>query len=135
MNQWAKVSFRERYLNSTTLLPNGCVRWLKGPPPSARYSGTSIKGKRVLVHRAAYEEFVGPIPHGAVIDHLCANTYCVAPWHLEPVTQETNVHRHHAKQTHCKHGHEFTAENTYMRGNGRNCRACHRERCRRYRNG
>ena len=28
-------------------------------------------------------------------------------------------------RTHCEHGHEFTAENTYMRSHGaRRCRAC-----------
>ena len=30
--------------------------------------------------------------------------------------------------THCKHGHEFTPENTYTREEGwRQCRACNRE--------
>lgn len=36
---------------------------------------------------------------------------------------------------HCKHGHEFTPENTIIRraGDGRGCRACTRERSARYR--
>ncbi len=34
--------------------------------------------------------------------------------------------------THCKHGHEFIAENTYVRPGSkkRDCRACHRRRSR-----
>jgi hypothetical protein len=30
--------------------------------------------------------------------------------------------------THCKHGHEFTPENTYWKSDGcRQCRTCHRD--------
>lgn len=31
-----------------------------------------------------------------------------------------------SRKTHCKHGHEFTPENTVPNGNGRKCRTCHR---------
>lgn len=40
----------------------------------------------VLAHRWAYEHYVGPIPDGLTIDHLCRNTLCVNPAHMEPVT-------------------------------------------------
>ncbi len=33
----------------------------------------------------------------------------------------------HSERTHCKHGHEFTVENTLLRGNERKCIACKRE--------
>ena len=36
-------------------------------------------------------------------------------------------------KTHCKHGHEFTEENTRVAGGKRLCRACGRERARRHR--
>lgn len=35
-------------------------------------------------HRASYEEFVGPIPDGLELDHLCRNRLCINPSHLEP---------------------------------------------------
>lgn len=36
-------------------------------------------------------------------------------------------------ETHCKHGHEFTPENTYIRPNGRRqCRTCTNDRTREY---
>lgn len=44
-------------------------------------------------HRVAWEELVGPVPAGLVIDHLCRVTTCVNPAHLEPVTQRENVQR------------------------------------------
>lgn len=43
-----------------------------------------------LVHRVAYELFVGEIPHRFTLDHLCRNRHCVNPEHLEPVTAIEN---------------------------------------------
>lgn len=46
-----------------------------------------------LVHRLSYEAFKGPVPDGAVIDHVCRNTLCYNPDHLEAVSQKENVLR------------------------------------------
>lgn len=45
------------------------------------------------VHRVSYEAFIGEIPPGLHIDHLCSNKLCVNPDHLEPVTQTENNRR------------------------------------------
>lgn len=44
-------------------------------------------------HRLSYETFVGPIPEGLDLDHLCRNRGCVNPDHLEPVTRKENLRR------------------------------------------
>jgi hypothetical protein len=69
------------------------------------------------------------------LDHLCRNTRCVNPDHLEPVTLAENVLRGvsspamNARKTHCDSGHEFTPANTYISPRSeRKCRACGRER-------
>lgn len=45
-------------------------------------------------HRVTYTLLRGRIPEGMELDHLCRNTTCVNPWHLEPVTGEENKRRH-----------------------------------------
>lgn len=47
----------------------------------------------VLVHRYLYEQRIGPIPAGFVLDHVCNVRHCVNPDHLRAVTQRSNVLR------------------------------------------
>lgn len=49
-----------------------------------------VEGRKESVHRASYEAFIGPISEGMTIDHICRNTSCVNPNHLEQVTQSEN---------------------------------------------
>jgi len=86
-------------------------------------------------HRWVYENEVGPIPGGLVIDHLCRVRHCVNPSHLEPVTTGTNTLRgtgpmaRNARKTACTHGHPFDEANTYTDSRGtRHCRTCCRIR-------
>lgn len=87
-------------------------------------------------HRFAWEQAHGPVPDGMVLDHICKNRKCVNPKHLRTVTNRDNVLHNsesviarNAKKTHCKHGHEFTTENTIVRSSGgRDCLICKRER-------
>lgn len=53
------------------------------------------KWKRIYLaaHRGAYASLVGPIPDGLSLDHLCRNTACVNPDHLEPVPIRENIRR------------------------------------------
>lgn len=95
--------------------------------------------QNVLAHRASYELFIGPIPDDLELDHLCRNTTCPNPWHLEPVTHQENVRRgaagaYQQTRAHCKRGHEYTEENAGRWGKrkGRTCRICERDRNRRY---
>jgi hypothetical protein len=97
-----------------------------------------MNGPVMQVHRVAYETWVGEIPEGLEIDHLCGTRNCVNPSHLEVVDRRTNVNRGRRNQNHgktrCLHGHPFDAKNTYIDGRGnRACRRCGVERMRRYR--
>jgi len=74
--------------------PDGeCWRWIGTRTPKGYGQMHATKGQRVYAHRWAYERFVGPIAAALVIDHLCRNTSCVNPAHLEAVAHRTNIIR------------------------------------------
>lgn len=108
--------------------------WLWDSSRSHGYGSFNLRWKRVRAHRYAYEILVGPIPEGLVLDHLCRNTLCVNPDHLEPVTQGENARRGHQKigpREVCAEGHPLTADNIYSqpsKPNARSCRICRRNR-------
>ena len=99
------------------------------------------ENKTQYVHRVAWVIRNGDIPEGMVIDHLCRNTLCCNPDHLELVTQRTNALRGMSpvavivRTNICCRGHEFTPENTYVsRTTGyRQCLACNKIRATRRR--
>jgi len=119
----------ERFTKKYTVSDSGCWVWQASKNPFG-YGFFNDK-KTHIAHRWAYQYFKGEIPKGLVIDHLCKNTSCVNPDHLEAVTQQINFLRGTAmskiiSKTHCKNGHEYTLENTirYKSRRGRLCRTC-----------
>lgn len=126
----------ERFIAKVSIKENGCHEWTAYSGPNG-YGRFYVAGRGALAHRWAYEYFVGTIPDGLQLDHLCRNRGCVNPAHLEPVTASENVRRGRSGEvarsrfsliTHCPRGHEYTPENTYMGGSGRTCRTCKRAR-------
>jgi hypothetical protein len=112
-----------------------CWLWMAGRISTGYGAFHPTKGTTVLAHRWAYENEVGPIPDGLVIDHLCRVRHCVRPSHLEPVTGQINSERGagyallNGMRTACRNGHEYTTENTYIqpsKDNTRRCRECAR---------
>ena len=101
----------------------GCLVW-KRATNRGGYGVIRLGNRSWIAHRAAYHLSVGEIPPGLVLDHLCRNTLCVNPDHLEPVTGRENIARAHAAKTHCKRGHAFDSENTYLWKGNRHCRKC-----------
>lgn len=86
------LSPAERFYRYVARQRNGCWNWTGGTTKG--YGSFSAVGrKKVYAHRFSWELHRGPIPDGLVIDHLCRNTRCVNPDHLEPVTQLENVRR------------------------------------------
>lgn len=67
----------------------GCWVWARPIPECNRYP----QFKKRNAHIVFYEERVGPVPYGLELDHICRNTLCVNPDHLEPVTHTENVRR------------------------------------------
>ncbi len=110
---------------------------------SSRGYGRFRDAKRVTAaHRIAYELAKGPIPDGLVVMHACDNRRCVNPSHLSVGTYADNNRDMMAKgrlsadlsaarlkmrsATHCRRGHEYSAENTRTARGRRECRHCAR---------
>jgi len=123
--------------------PNsGCWLW-EGALTSAGYGhmgrgGTN--GGSGTVHRLMWEMENGPAPEGMWVLHRCDVRACCNPAHLFLGTPLDNMRDMHAKgrgriesgpaaiaaKTHCKRGHPFSAENTYLHRGRRHCRQCRR---------
>lgn len=96
------------------------------------------RGRTVMfkAHRVMYEDKYGEVPNGTELDHLCRQSLCINPDHLEPVTHKENVLRglsppaQKARQETCLKGHPFRDRRT-KRGN-RVCLSCKAERQRKY---
>lgn len=126
-------AFETRLAEAKGLSPDDCWRW-QGTLTNDGYGLVTVGDKKKLAHRLSYTFFVGPIPDGQEIDHLCRTRNCVNPAHLEPVTHRENVLRgeglaaQNARKTHCIHGHALSGDNVYVKKSGkRQCRTCKRE--------
>ena len=79
--------------------PCGCWLWCgartKGGhrPGGGFYGSVWCGGTGVRAHIFAWIASGGELPLGWHLDHLCRNTLCVNPLHLEPVTAQENLRR------------------------------------------
>lgn len=86
-----------------TWYPDPCRCWIwpggtKGAKPGMGYGQVAEYGpngwqRNYAVHRLAWEYFIGPIPPGHALDHLCQNKRCFNPAHLDCVPFEINAFR------------------------------------------
>lgn len=131
----------DHFWNKVEFEPNsGCWLWT-GYINQDGYGRVSINKRLVMAHRTTF----GTVPHGMELDHKCRVRSCCNPAHLDAVPHAENVKRGRvgkankeraAARTHCRNGHEFTAENTrFAKDGARTCRQCHAntERARRAR--
>lgn len=98
-----------RFMAKIEVMPWGCW-WWTGARNTKGYGSTWIGKEAKTAHVVAYQVFVGPVPPGYEVDHLCRFRCCVNPEHLEAVTPKINTSRRAARriaQT-CRRGHPKT---------------------------
>ena len=89
----AGVSASARVLSRCRRTDRGCLEYQGSISRNGYGRATTATGTWGYTHRIVYEAKRGPIPPGAVLDHLCRNRRCCNPDHLEPVTQQVNTVR------------------------------------------
>ncbi len=105
----APNSTLEQFMQRVEVGP-GCWNW-KGYKNRKGYGRIRWSGRDLPAHRLSYEFHVGAVPSGLTLDHLCRNTGCVNPRHLEPTTMKANILRgngwaaRNARKETCRYGH------------------------------
>lgn len=112
------------------LQENGCAEWPGAQRSKKGYGAVEYQGRLWFTHRLIFEHFVGPVPEGMQLDHLCRNPRCCNFSHLEVVTQAENLRRGNspsainARKARCPRGHPYSHRDK----TGRLCRTCINER-------
>jgi hypothetical protein len=111
---------RARFATKWQLDERGCWIWNASRCSNGRYGEIRINSRKAMAHRVSWQmQWDREVPEGLEIDHLCGNTRCVNPAHLEAVTHRENQLRSArtiigaaARKTSCAHGHLYDSENT-----------------------
>lgn len=112
-------------------IPESTCWYWTGSLKNNGYGAICIDGKSRRAHHASYREYVGEIPSGMELHHICTERSCVNPDHLVALT-----HKDHGKFTRCRsskltkcaNGHNFDG----ISGKQRTCSICRNAAGRRY---
>jgi len=104
---------------------DGCWEWT-GSVGLNGYGQYRNDERNMLIHRVAYELYVGPIPEGHTLHHTCENRLCFNPTHMSVLTRGDHVRIHRAVTVCPKCGSTRPRKQLYRNGkpNGTKCVDC-----------
>lgn len=126
-----RPSTEERFL-AMTAQSDGHWLWSGSTDEKGYGRFSESAGAHPYAHRWSYAHFVGEIPDGAQIDHICRVRNCVRPEHLRLATPQENSQYRASQITHCPQGHPYDAANTRWYKGHRRCLECGRTRSNAY---
>lgn len=123
--------------------PDACHLWTRRDGSAPNYGYMWVDGKYRIVNRVIMEMLLSrPLAPEEWVLHTCDNPPCCNPNHLyigdaADNAQDRKDRKRHWRdrrppKTHCKRGHEYTEENTYMTRTGRSCLTCRRATTRKW---
>lgn len=120
----------ERMAKGFAISPTGCWEWTRQRNPFGygRVRVSKPVRRNAFAHRYMYQlvrqQEISP---RLQCDHLCRNTSCVNPYHMELVPPKVNTLRGigptaaNARRQQCPRGHEYNSQNTRP---ARVCKIC-----------
>lgn len=83
----------------------GCFLWAGAQRNG--YGSLTFDGRQAYAHRLAYVLYVGEIPEGWEIHHVCEVRSCINPDHLEALSKTEHRNRSlRVRRTVCPRGHQ-----------------------------
>lgn len=121
----SKLRTVETFTSKIEIVLSGCWEW-RGYRTKLGYGQFTVAGRSCRAHRVMWELVGREVDYKLQLDHLCRNTCCVNPDHLEQVTGRVNTMRgdtvtsKNAKKQVCRRGHPLSGSNLSIKMRNRN---------------
>ena len=87
------ASLKKRLKDNSVRTDNGCLLW-QGALIQTGHGRIWYQGRLSVTHRLSYEMYIGSIPEGYDVHHVCREPACIESTHLEIIEHAKHVSMH-----------------------------------------